>query len=88
MTQEELDFLTERKRAYQLAFGSPAGERVLKDLRRFCCDVGTTFRAGDAYESFALEGRRQVLLRIREHLEMDVGQLLDAYEKRGGELYG
>ena len=77
MTEEELNFLTERKRAYQMAFKSVAGEAVMKDLTRFCRAKITT--AGDEL----LEGRRQVFLRIQQHLELDVDQLFKLYADIG-----
>lgn len=73
MTQEELDFLTERKRAYQLAFDSPAGQAVIKDLVRYCRAKIST--RGDPL----LEGRRQVFLRIQQHMELDPAQLFNLY---------
>lgn len=77
MTQEELDFLTERKRAYQLAFDSPAGQAVLRDLVRYCRAKITT--AGEPM----LEGRRQVFLRIQQHIELDTAQLYELYADIG-----
>ena len=73
MTEEELDFLTERKRAYQLAFSSPAGEAVMRDMVRYCRAKSTT--GGDTL----LEGRRQVYLRIQQHLELEEAQLYKLY---------
>jgi len=77
MTEEELQFLTDRKRSYQLAFKSPAGEAVMKDLIRFCRVKTST--QGDSL----LEGRRQVFLRIQQHLELDVDSLFKLYRDIG-----
>ena len=85
MTPAELDFLTERKRAYQLMFSSPAGQSVLKDLTRYCRAKMTTFSSSaERHErSWVLEGRRQVYLRIQQHLELDAKQLYKLYEDIG-----
>jgi hypothetical protein len=77
MTEDELNFLTDRKRGYQLAFSGPAGATVIKDLTRFCRAKMTT--KGDQM----LEGRRQVFLRIQQHLELDVNQLHELYSDIG-----
>jgi hypothetical protein len=77
MTSEELEFLTERKRAYQHTFKSPAGEAVIRDLVRYCCVKVTT--KGDPM----LEGRRQVFLRIQQHLELNPEDMFRVYEKIG-----
>ena len=34
--RKTFDYLRHRKTAYQLCFGSPAGQRVLLDLAQFC----------------------------------------------------
>ena len=85
MTPAELDFLTERKRAYQLSFTSPAGQSVIKDLVRYCAVKATTFSsaASNHERMILLEGRRQVYLRILQHLELDVEQLYKLYEDKG-----
>lgn len=71
-----LAFLTQRKRAYQLAFKSPAGQEVLADLYKFCRAQETTFHP-DARVSDALVGRRDVWLRIANHLNMTPEQLFE-----------
>ena len=64
-------------RAYQLAFGSPSGQRVLLDLMAFC-----KFRApiADPVD----EGKRQALLRIMNFTTLSMEQLQKAYR---GETY-
>lgn len=68
-------FLQERKRAYQLAFTSPAGEQVLKDLATFCRAKETCVVPGAPDMTNVLEGRREVYLRIQQHLELTPEQL-------------
>lgn len=73
-----LDYLRGRKRAYQLAFHTPAGAEVLVDLAKFCRAGTSTFDA-DPRVHAALEGRREVFLRITEHLSLTSEQLYALY---------
>ena len=62
-------YLRDRTVAYKLAFGSPAGQEVLADLARFCRANETTFHTDPRLHA-SLEGRREVWLRIQQHLNM------------------
>lgn len=73
-----IDFLRNRRGAYQAAFTSPAGEMVLEDLAKFCRANETTFSA-DPRVSAMLEGRREVWLRIQQHLGLTSEQLFALY---------
>jgi hypothetical protein len=73
-----LEFLRGRKRNYQLAFGSPAGQVVLQDLVKFCRACETTYDADPRIHA-ALEGRREVFLRIQQHLNLSSEQLFSLY---------
>lgn len=73
-----LVFLNHRKRAYQLTFGGPSGRAVLEDLAVFCRAAETTFDA-DPRTHAALEGRREVWLRIQQHLGMSAEELANLY---------
>jgi len=75
------DFLRRRKRDYQLTFGSPAGRNVLEDLAKFCRANETCFHE-DPRINAALEGRREVWLRITRHLNLSTEQL---YALLGGQ---
>jgi hypothetical protein len=73
-------FLTQRGRAYRLCFGSPAGRSVLVDLADFCraretCVVAPPGQAIDRDRSLILEGRREVWLRIQQHIRLTDEQL-------------
>lgn len=71
-----LDFLRGRKRDYQLVFkGGPAGERVLEDLARFCRANETCFHQDPRLHA-VLEGRREVWLRIQQHINLSPEQLM------------
>ena len=71
-------FLSQRRRAYQLAFGNEAGKAVLADLAKFCRARETTFHA-DPRLSEMLEGRREVFLRIAHHLNLTDDDLWKLY---------
>jgi outer membrane protease len=81
---EALDFLWSRKRTYQLTFGSPAGQDVLIDLAKFC-RADTSTWSEDARHHARLEGRREVWLRIANHLHLEPEQLFALYS---GHQYG
>lgn len=90
MTPEErqtFDFLEQRKRAYQVAFGNPAGAAALDDLAMFCratesCVVAARGYPLDLHRTLVVEGRREVYLRIREHLDLTTEQLFELYAQR------
>ena len=74
-----LDFLRVRKRDYQLVFGSPAGQNVLLDLMPFCRAAETCAVPGDEHRTWILEGRREVILRILNHMNLTPEQLAALY---------
>lgn len=69
-----VDFLRTRKRAYQLVFASNAGKIVLEDLAQFCRAEASCFDP-DPRINAALEGRREVWLRICAHLNRNPTEL-------------
>lgn len=73
-------FIDQRKRAYQLTFqlNQPANVAVLDDLIRFCRVNESTFHP-DARIAANLDGRREVFLRIQNHLGLTTEQLLSLY---------
>lgn len=72
------DFLRFRKRDYELTFKQPAAQNVLIDLAKFCRADTTTFDL-DPRVHAALEGRREVWLRIQQHLNLSPQQLVALY---------
>lgn len=68
-----LDFLRHRRQAYQLTFGSPIGQTVLEDLAKFCRANETCFHPNSRVNA-ALEGRREVWLRIQTMLNLTAEQ--------------
>jgi len=63
-----------RSRAYRAVFQPDAMDHdhqgVLADLRDFCRAGASTFRL-DPYDAARLQGRREVWLRISQHLNLD-----------------
>lgn len=74
-------FLGGRQYHYRQTFRSPPGEAVLKDLAKFCRANKTTFHE-DPRAHAVLEGRREVWLRISQHLNMSPDELWDLYDGR------
>lgn len=68
------DRLRGRRQAYNLAFRQPAGQEVLIDLAQFCRADQTCFDADPRIHA-VLEGRREVWLRIQNHLHLTNDQL-------------
>lgn len=77
------EIISERKRAYTLALGGklvPHHEFVLADLSRFCREKRSCFDADPRIHA-VLEGRREVILRIRDYIDLSEEEL---YKKYGG----
>src|SRR6266404_2187382 len=77
-----VSFIRHRARAYKLCFGSPAGQEVLIDLVKFCRAAESCVVRGDPTRTLLLEGRREVFLRIAEHLNLTSEQLYALYSGR------
>lgn len=73
--------LGERRHAYRMTFKGPLAEVVLKDLARFCRAHESTFMADERAHALA-EGRREVWLRIANHLNLSPDQLWTLYSGR------
>lgn len=74
-------FLADRKNAYLLVFNTPAGKIVLEDMALFCRARETCVVPGDRDRTYVLEGRREAYLRIRDHLDLTVEQLLEIFTR-------
>jgi hypothetical protein len=82
MTPEKLlEVLGDRQRAYLLAFKEAAGAAVLADLATFCRADETCVVPGDRDRTYVLEGRREVYLRIRDHLRLTTEELAQKYTR-------
>jgi hypothetical protein len=74
-----------RRNNYRAAFRSPAGTRVLADLREFCRADASCVVVGkdgkiDTHATVLAEGRREVWLRITETLDLTDEQLFKLKE--------
>jgi len=73
-------FLARRRNAYQATFNldDHANQRVLKDLARFCRAGQSCFNQDPRLHAM-LEGRREVWLRITDHLNLDPEEFWKKY---------
>lgn len=78
---ETLEFIRARKAAYQLTFGTSAGQKVLEDLAPFC-RAGVSCFNSDPRIHADLEGRREVWLRIADHMHLTTAELYELYAGR------
>ena len=80
MTESAEALLEERSRAYQLTFSpqKPWAIAVLEDLAVFCRANASCYH-DDPRLHAALEGRREVWLRIMEHLNLTIEDLVKRY---------
>jgi hypothetical protein len=71
LAQRAFEFLTGRKRSYLRVFNleSRDAQAVLEDLARFCRAHAST-GAQDPAVAARLDGRREVWLRIQQHLRL------------------
>jgi len=69
------------KRAYQLAFGTPAGAAVLADLAPFCRAQETCVVPGNHELTLVLEGRRETYLRIQDYLNLTPEELVKRFTR-------
>ena len=75
-------FLTFRKLAYTRVFdlSNRDAQMVLEDLAKFCRAHESTFHA-DERVAGRLDGRREVWLRIQQHLQLSEDALWKLYHK-------
>jgi hypothetical protein len=76
-----IDRWRRQRNNYLHTFRTVAGQAVLRDLARFCAANRTTFM-DDKDEMLAMEGRRQVWLRIENHLNLSSQQLYHLLDGR------
>lgn len=62
--------LAERVKAYNLTFRHPSGQMVLADLMTFCGLADEAPRTDSQFEQGRAAGRRDVALRVQEHLHL------------------
>ena len=84
IVRRTMEFLRSRRRAYCQTFLSGTGQIVLNDLIKFCRANETCFDPDPRIHA-VLEGRREVFLRIQQHLNLTPEQLFTLYN--GGAIY-
>lgn len=78
---QALDLLNARRLNYRQALLAPAGQGVLIDLARFCRANETCFHPDPRLHAVA-EGRREVWLRVQQHLSLTTEELYALYGGR------
>ncbi len=73
--------LLSKQYAYKFVFDGAFGKVVLQDLTKFCRGIETTFDADPRMHAL-LEGRREVLLRIAQHMNLSLDDLWAIYDGR------
>lgn len=76
MAGEAKEFLRSRALSYKRTFAPDDADNtaVLKDLAKFCRALESTFHP-DPRIAAQLDGRREVFLRIQQHLQLSTEQL-------------
>lgn len=78
------DFLFGRRLSYLQTFdkNNQSAQVVLKDLAKFCRANKPTFHTDERVHAM-LEGRREVWLRIQQHLNLTPEQLWELFGTKG-----
>lgn len=74
--------LFQRHQAYNLALRQPAGEIVVADLLTFCGVADEAPRGASEFEQGRAAGRRDVGLRLMEHLHLSPEELYAVIQGR------
>lgn len=83
-TAQKKQKILDRQKAYRKVFVSKdaALKAVMADLKRFCRAENSCFDPDPRIHA-VLEGRREVFLRIEQHLNYDPDALFEIYENGG-----
>lgn len=77
-TERMLALILDVKRSFQQGCGSETPTLMMTDLALFCCADRTCFDP-DPHKHAMMSGRREVYLRILEHLKLSPEELLVLY---------
>jgi hypothetical protein len=82
--QELMGHLFNRKLSYKRVFNKESQDTktVIADLAKFCRANQSTFHTDERTHAL-LEGRREVWLRIQQHLNMSEEELWALYSRKG-----
>mgnify|MGYP003965070489 FL=1 len=83
MSKETEDFLRHRAQAYTKVFSGIPAETVLEDLAKFCRANESTFHENARIEGI-MQGRREVWLRISQHMNLSPEEMLQLYNPTEG----
>ena len=78
LRDQMFDFLATRATAYRRVFAGPNADVVLRDLAKFCRAGKSTFHP-DPHIAARLDGRREVWLRVQDHVHLSNDQLMKLY---------
>lgn len=83
LIEQAKQFISSRRRAYKYVFSedNQFSRDVLSDLARFCRADRSCFHT-DSRVHAVLEGRREVWLRITQHLNLSEDELLRLYSAK------
>lgn len=84
VSEKAKSVVVHRQQAYQQALNpeSQFVKVVMEDLERFCRGNASCFHP-DPRAHALLEGRREVLLRIKDYLELSAEELITSLTKQG-----
>lgn len=68
------DWLNYRSQCYRVTFSGPRADVVLRDLAKFCRAHQSTGHK-DPYVAARLDGRREVFIRIQQHMNLSDEEL-------------
>lgn len=81
--QAVVNFLGWRRQQYLHTFDNEPGKNVLADLATFCRANESAFHPDPRIHA-VLEGRREVFLRIQQHLKLSDEELFEIYGRKKG----
>jgi hypothetical protein len=83
LIEQAKNLIRGRQFSYQQVFGreNKFAEAVLKDLAKFCYADSTSFHADPRIHALA-EGRREVWLRIMQHLNMTPEEYFEKFRRK------
>jgi hypothetical protein len=79
LVERAKQFLFGRQTAYRAVFQGPMSDVVLADLAKFCRASESTYHP-DPRVAAQLDGRREVFLRIQQHLKLSSDDLWKLYQ--------
>ena len=81
LVERAKQFLFGRQTAYRAVFNGPMSDVVLVDLAKFCRANESTHHP-DPHVADMLAGRREVFLRIQQHLKLSSDDLWKLYQTK------